>query len=57
MLRAELEVEEEVIQQRISESRLLETESLEGRGQMGLRRVAHAEAYTKNGHGPAARKR
>ena len=57
MLRAEFEVEEEVIQQSISESKLLDAELLEGRGQMVLSREADASAYRKNGHAPAARKR
>ena len=57
MLRAEFEVEEEVIQQSISESKLLDAELLEGRGQMVLSREADRSAYSNNGHAAAARKR
>jgi circadian clock protein KaiC len=57
MLKAEFELEEEVIEQCISESRLLDAELLDGRGQMGLSRAADTVPYTKNGHAPAARKR
>jgi len=48
MLRAEFEVEEEVIQQSISESKLLDKELLEDRGQMVRSREADKSAY-KNG--------
>ena len=46
MLRAEFEVEEEVIQQTISESKLLDAELLQERGQMVRSREADAAAYT-----------
>jgi circadian clock protein KaiC len=55
MLRAEFEVEEEVIQQSISESKLLDAELLQDRGQMVRSREADKSAYKKNGH--AARTR
>src|SRR6266576_4241301 len=48
MLRAEFEVEEEVIQQSISESKLLDDELLQDRGQMKRSREADASVY-KNG--------
>jgi circadian clock protein KaiC len=57
MLRAEFEVEEEVIQQGISESKLLDAELVEGRGQMVRSREADAIAYSKNGHARTARTR
>jgi circadian clock protein KaiC len=57
MLRAEFEVEEEVIQQSISESKLLDAELLEDRGQMVRSREADASAYKKNGHTATARPR
>jgi circadian clock protein KaiC len=57
MLRAEFEVEEEVIQQSISESKLLAAELQEGRGQMLRTREADPSAYAKYGHARAARKR
>ena len=57
MLRAEFEVEEEVIQQSISESKLLDAELLNDRGQMVRSREADASAYKKNGSGTAARAR
>jgi circadian clock protein KaiC len=50
MLRAEFEVEEEVIQQSISESKLLDAELLQDRGQMVRSREADKSAYKKNGH-------
>jgi circadian clock protein KaiC len=55
MLRAEFEVEEEVIQQSISESKLLDEELASDRGQMVRSREADTSAYKKNGH--AARTR
>ena len=57
MLRAEFEVEEEVIQQSISESKLLDEELLQDRGQMVRSREADASAYKKGPSAPAARKR
>ena len=57
MLRAEFEVEEEVIQQSISESKLLDAELLQDRGQMVRSREADASAYKKNGHAAAPRTR
>jgi circadian clock protein KaiC len=53
MLRAEFEVEEEVIQQSISESKLLDAELLQDRGQMVRSREADKSAYKKNGHAAA----
>jgi len=50
MLRAEFEVEEELIQQSISESKLLDAELLRERGRMIQSREADASAYKKNGH-------
>jgi circadian clock protein KaiC len=55
MLRAEFEVEEEVIQQSISESKLLDQELLRDRGQMVRSREADTSAYKKGASGPAAR--
>ena len=57
MLRAEFEVEEEIIQQSISESKLLDEELLQDRGQMVRSREADTSAYKKGGAAPAARKR
>jgi circadian clock protein KaiC len=57
MLRAEFEVEEEIIQQDISESKLLDEELLQARGQMVRSREADTSAYKKAGHAPAARRR
>jgi circadian clock protein KaiC len=57
MLRAEFEVEEEVIQQSISESKLLDEELLQDRGQMVRSREADTSAYKKGASAPAARKR
>jgi len=57
MLRAEFEVEEEIIQQSISESKLLDEELLQDRGQMVRSREADASAYKKRGSVPAARRR
>ncbi len=57
MLRAEFQVEEEVIQQSISESKLLDAELLQDRGQMVRSREADASAYKKNGSAAAARTR
>jgi circadian clock protein KaiC len=50
MLRAEFEVEEELIQQSISESKRLDAEVLQERGRMIQSRDADASAYKKNGH-------
>ena len=57
MLRAEFEVEEEVIQRSITESKLLDEELLQDRGQMVRSREADAAAYRKGPSAPAARKR
>src|ERR1700674_2571048 len=57
MLRAEFEVEEEVIQQSIAESKLLDEELLQDRGQMVRSREADTSAYKRGGSAPAARKR
>lgn len=53
MLRAEFEVEEEVLQRSISESKLLDDELLQDRGQMVRSRVADTAAYTKGPSAPA----
>jgi hypothetical protein len=50
MLRAEFEVEEEVIKQSISESKLLDEELMQDRGQMVRSREADPSAYKTNGH-------
>ena len=57
MLRAEFEVEEEIIQQSIAESKLLDEELLQDRGQMVRSREADTSVYKKRGSAPAARKR
>ncbi|MCR4373658.1 MAG: circadian clock protein KaiC [Acidobacteria bacterium] len=57
MLRAEFEVDEEIIQQSIAESTLLDEELLQDRGQMRRSREADATAYKQQGRAPAARKR
>jgi circadian clock protein KaiC len=57
MLRAEFEVEEEVIQQSIAESKLLDQELLRDRGQMVRSREADASAYKKVRIAPVARVR
>jgi circadian clock protein KaiC len=57
MLRAEFEAEEEIIQQSISESKLLDEELLQDRGQMVRTREADASVYAKGGTAPAARRR
>jgi circadian clock protein KaiC len=57
MLRAEFEVEEEIIKQAISESELLGEELLQDRGQMVRSREADTSAYKKEGGAPAGRKR
>jgi circadian clock protein KaiC len=57
MLRAEFEVEEEIIQQNIAESKLLDAELLQDRGQMVRSREADTSAYVKNGSAPSARHR
>ena len=48
MLRAEFEVEEEIIQQTISESELLGEEVVQDRGQMVLSRQADSSSYKKD---------
>ncbi len=53
MLRAEFEVEEEAIQQSISESKLHAAEVQESRGQMVRSREADASAYTKIRRAPS----
>ena len=57
MLRAEFEVEEEVIQRSISESKLIDAELLQDRGQMVRSREADTLAYKTNGRARTARKR
>ena len=57
MLRAEFEEEEEIIQQTISESKLLGEEVVLDRGEMGRSREADSSSYKKEGRAPAARKR
>jgi len=57
MLRAEFQAEEDIIQQSISESKLLANELLQERGQMVRSREADPSAYKKNGHGGVARTR
>jgi hypothetical protein len=52
MLRAEFEVEEEVIQRSISESKLLDAELLQDRGHMVRSREADASAYKKGASAP-----
>jgi circadian clock protein KaiC len=57
MLRAEFEVEEEVIQQTISESELLGEEVMQDRGQMILSRQADPSSYKKDVRAKGARRR
>ena len=57
MLRAEFEVEEEVIQQSIAESKLIDDELLHDRGLMVRSREADPSAYKKNGNGAVVRTR
>jgi circadian clock protein KaiC len=57
MLRAEFEAEEEIIQQDISESKLLDEELLQDRGQMVRSREADTSAYKKGSSAQSARKR
>lgn len=57
MLRAEFEVEEEVLQRSIAESKLLDEELQRDRGQMVRSRVADTAAYKKGPSAPGARKR
>jgi circadian clock protein KaiC len=57
MLRAEFEVEEEAIQQTISESKLLDKELLNDRGQMVRSREADASTYRNGRNGSAGRTR
>jgi len=56
-LRAEFGVEEEILQQSISESRLLDEKLLQDRGQMMISRDADASAFNNGGATPDARKR
>jgi circadian clock protein KaiC len=56
-LRAGFEVEEETIQQSISESKLLDDELLKDRKQMVRSREADVSAYKREGSTPAARRR
>jgi len=57
MLRAEFQVEEEIIQQNISEFELIDQELLEDRGQMVRSREADTKAYRKGNYGPRAKVR
>jgi circadian clock protein KaiC len=57
MLRAEFEVEEEVLQRSIAELRLIDDELLDDRGKMVRSREADASAYQKAPSAPVARKR
>ena len=57
MLRGEFEVEQEVLRRSITESKLLDEELLQDRGQMVRSRDADAAAYRKGPSDPAARKR
>ena len=57
MLRAEFEVEEEIIQQTISESVLLGKEVVQDRGQMVLSRKADSSSYKKDVRTNGTRKR
>ena len=57
MLRGEFEVEQEVLRRSITESKLLDEELLQDRGQMTRSRDADAAAYKKGPSDPAARKR
>lgn len=57
MLRAEFEVDEEVIQQSIAESALLDEELRQDRGKMMRSREADATAFRKGGRVPSARTR
>jgi circadian clock protein KaiC len=57
MLRAEFEVEEEVIQHSIAESRLFDHELRQARGQMVRSREADTSASKTNGNGALARTR
>ena len=57
MLRAEFEVEEEVLQRNISESKLLDAELLVDRGQMVRSRDADTVAYKKGPSAPNGRGR
>jgi len=56
MLRAEFEVEEEIIQQTISESELLGEEVVQDRGQMVLSRQADSSSYKKDVRAKGARR-
>jgi circadian clock protein KaiC len=57
LLRAEFEVDEEVRQRSISESKLLDNELLQDRRQMVRSRAADRSAYQKGPSAPVARQR
>ena len=57
MLRAEFEMDQDVLLENISESKLLDKELLQGRGQMVRNRIADTAAYKKGPSAPTARKR
>ena len=57
MLRAEFELEQDVLLESISESKLLDKEVLQDRGQMIRSRIADTSAYKKGPSAPVARKR
>lgn len=57
MLRGEFEVEQEILRRSITESKLLDAELLQDRGQMVRSRDADADAYKKGPSDPPARKR
>ena len=57
MLRAEFAADQDVIQRGISESKLLDAELLQDRGQMVRSREADASAYRTDGRVPPRRKR
>ncbi len=57
MLRAEFELEQDVLLQNISASKLVDKEVLQDRGQMTRSRIADTSAYKKGPSAPRARKR
>jgi circadian clock protein KaiC len=57
MLRAEFEVQEDVLMRKIAESKLLDQELLDDRGQMVHSRVADTAAYKKGPSAPVGRTR
>ena len=57
MLRAEFELEQDVLIQNISASKLVDKEVLQDRGQMTRSRIADTSAYKKGPSAPRARKR